>query len=159
MDYKEIKDLMRFFDKSGVNELEIEEGETRIYMSKTSPDAGYAQPMMMPQMQMPQMPMNMAQAAPVADNTPAASSADTSASDKTIDSPMIGTFYEAPTPGAAAFVKAGDIVEKGQTLCIIEAMKIMNTIEAEFKCKILKVLIENGKPVEYNQPIFVVDPL
>ena len=77
---------------------------------------------------------------------------------KTIDSPMIGTYYEAPSPGAASFVKVGDVVEKGQTLCIIEAMKIMNTIEADFRCKILKMLIENGKPVEYGQPIFVVEP-
>lgn len=152
MDLKDIKELIRFFDKSGVSELEFEHDDTRIYLSKVVSAAQmpqmYAQPVMQPQAAVT--------AAPAQADTPPASA---ESPDKTIDSPMVGTYYEAPTPGAASFIKTGEIVEKGQTLCIIEAMKIMNTIEADYRCKILKVLVENGAPVEYGQPIFVVEPL
>lgn len=72
---------------------------------------------------------------------------------------MIGTYYSAPSPGAESFVQVGDIVEKGQTLCIIEAMKIMNSIEAEYRCKVQKIFIENGKPVEFGQDLFLVEPM
>ncbi|MDR2884491.1 MAG: acetyl-CoA carboxylase biotin carboxyl carrier protein [Deferribacteraceae bacterium] len=149
MNLKEMKDLIEFFDKSGLTELEIEDGDNRLYVSKNSNIAPmqYA-PAAMPQMIAPQA-------------TPAiAAQADTKAveSGNTIESPIIGTYYSAASPGAAPFINVGDIVEKGQTLCIIEAMKIMNTIEAEYRCKIVKMLVENGKPVEYGQPIFVVEP-
>lgn len=72
-------------------------------------------------------------------------------------SPMVGTFYRSPSPGAEPFVKEGDIIKKGQVLCIIEAMKVMNEIESDVSGKIVKILVENGKPVEYNQPLFLVD--
>jgi acetyl-CoA carboxylase biotin carboxyl carrier protein len=162
MDYKEIKELMTAFNKSELSELELEEGEARIYMSKLT-NADFAQPVPPQMVQMPQM-QQMMPAAPVMTAAPVAVEAPTPApaakdEGKTINSPMIGTYYESATPGTPAFIKVGDIVEKGQTLCIIEAMKIMNTIESEFKCKILKLLIENGKPVEYGQPIFVVELL
>jgi len=74
-----------------------------------------------------------------------------------IRSPMVGTFYRSPSPGAEPYVKEGDIVKKGQVLCIIEAMKVMNEIESDVTGRIVKVLVENGKPVEYNQPLFLVD--
>ena len=77
----------------------------------------------------------------------------------TINSPMVGTFYASPSPEASVFVKVGDNVKKGQTLCILEAMKIMNEVEAEFDCKIVKILVEDGNPVEYDMPIFVVEKL
>jgi acetyl-CoA carboxylase biotin carboxyl carrier protein len=78
---------------------------------------------------------------------------------KTITSPIVGTFYRAPSPGASPFVKEGSVVEKGQVLCIIEAMKLMNEIEAEFRASIISILVENGQPVEYGEPLFVVEPL
>ncbi|MDR2870168.1 MAG: acetyl-CoA carboxylase biotin carboxyl carrier protein [Deferribacteraceae bacterium] len=157
MNLKEIKELMQLFDESAIGELELEEGESRLYLSKTPSNANFAQPMM----QMPQMmPAAPAMATPAPALTAEAPTAPAAKDEgNTINSPMIGTYYESATPGAPAFIKVGDIVEKGQTLCIIEAMKIMNTIESEFKCKILKFLIENGKPVEYGQPIFVVELL
>jgi acetyl-CoA carboxylase biotin carboxyl carrier protein len=155
MDIKDIKELIRFFDKSGVAELEIEQDDVRVYMSKQ-----IAQPMMQMPMQMPmQMAQPMAMPAPAAAEQPAHAVKDNVMQGNVIESPMIGTFYEAASPDAPSFVSVGDKVEKGQILCIIEAMKIMNTIEAEYPCKILSVMAENGKPVEFGQPIFMVEPL
>ncbi|MBI4413864.1 MAG: acetyl-CoA carboxylase biotin carboxyl carrier protein, partial [candidate division NC10 bacterium] len=77
----------------------------------------------------------------------------------TIESPMVGTFYRAPAPGAEPYVKEGQVVEKGSVLCIIEAMKLMNEIEAEVKGRVVSVLVENAQPVEYGQPLFLVEPL
>jgi acetyl-CoA carboxylase biotin carboxyl carrier protein len=76
-----------------------------------------------------------------------------------INSPMVGTFYSSPSPESPAFVKVGDVVKKGKTLCILEAMKIMNEVEAEFDCKIVEILVTDGSPVEYDMPIFVVEKL
>ena len=145
MDLKEIKDLIRFFDKSGLAELEIEQDEIRLYLSKNNTvQAPQNASVPQPQTTAPQV-------------APSAKQEDDDAN--TIESPMIGTYYEAPSPGAAPFIKVGDVIEKGQTLCIIEAMKIMNTIEADYRCKILRILLENGQPVEFGQPIFMVEPL
>lgn len=141
MELKDIKELMRLLDKSGLTELEFDDGDTRIYLSKAVQAVQVA-------------PVAQAAAAPAAEaKCPPAESG------TVIESPMIGTYYSAPSPGAEPFVKAGDTVDKGQTLCIIEAMKIMNTIEADYRCKILRVLTENGAPVEYGQPIFIVEPI
>jgi acetyl-CoA carboxylase biotin carboxyl carrier protein len=147
MNLQEMKDLIEFFDKSGLTELEIEDGDNRLYVSKNSPMAA---------MQYAPMPQ-AAVAAPVVQQASIENKQAVEEGNK-IESPIIGTYYSAASPGAAPFVKVGDVVEKGQTLCIIEAMKIMNTIEAEYRCKIVKMLVENGKPVEYGQPIFVVEP-
>jgi acetyl-CoA carboxylase biotin carboxyl carrier protein len=76
----------------------------------------------------------------------------------TIDSPMVGTFYSAPAPGEDIFINVGDSVEEGQTVCIVEAMKLMNEVGAKLACKIVKVLVENGEPVEFGQPLFAVEP-
>lgn len=151
MDFKEIKELIRVFDKSELNKLKVKEGEFEVSMQKgfeggtvltTSP--AVAAP----------LAAAPAVAAPVATtDAPAAITGDT------INSPMVGTFYASPSPEAQPFVKEGDTVKKGQTLCILEAMKIMNEVEAEFDCKIVKSLIENGSPVEYDMPIFVVEKL
>ena len=147
MNLKDMKEFIRLFDKSNLTELEIEEGDSRLYVSKLSKE--YAQPVPYT------APVNYT-------SVPVVNTASADKKDKTgitIKSPIIGTYYSAPTPGAAPFVKAGDTVEKGQIMCIIEAMKIMNTIEADYRCVILKVLTENGNPVEYDQDIFVVEPL
>ncbi len=153
MDFKEIKELIRVFDKSELNKLKVKEGEFEVAMQKgfeggtvvtTSAPAAVA-----PAAQAPV-------AAPVAAATEAAPAA---ISGDTINSPMVGTFYAAPSPEASDFVKKGDTVKKGQTLCILEAMKIMNEVEAEFDCKIVDILVENGNPVEYDMPMFVVEKL
>jgi acetyl-CoA carboxylase biotin carboxyl carrier protein len=157
MDLKEIKELIKTIDKSNLTEFEYECENERVYLSKQAGEVSYISA---PQPQaVQQAPAPSAAPAPqvsVAEN----SSADTATMEGTeITSPMVGTFYEAPSPGASPFVKVGDTVSKGQTLCIIEAMKIMNEIEAEFDCKILKVLGVNGKPVEYGEVIFIVEPV
>lgn len=149
MELKDIKELMALLDKSGLAELEFDNGETRLYLSKAH-------------QQMPaQAVQTVVSSAPATAQTPGGTPAAAPApeSGEKITSPMIGTYYSAPAPGSEPFVKAGDIVDKGQTLCIIEAMKIMNTIEAEYRCKILRMYTENGAPVEYGQAIFLVEPI
>ena len=156
MDFKEIKELIRVFDKSELNKLKVKEGEFEIAMQKgfesgtvvTSSEPALVQAAPAP------VAAPAAQTAPVASEAPAASTAG-----ETVKSPMVGTFYASPSPEAPAFVKVGDTVKKGQTLCILEAMKIMNEVEAEFDCKIVEVLVKDGEPVEYDMPIFVVEKL
>ena len=150
MDFKEIKELIRVFDKSELNKLKVKNGDFEISMqtgfeggtvvTSAAPTAPAAAPVAV-----------AAPAAPVAEIAPAAISGET------INSPMVGTYYASPSPESPAFVKAGDTVKKGQTLCILEAMKIMNEVEAEFDCKIVKVLVQDGNPVEYDMPLFVIE--
>ncbi|MGA1931761.1 acetyl-CoA carboxylase biotin carboxyl carrier protein [Arcobacter sp. YIC-464] len=157
MDFKEIKELIRVFDKSELNKLKVKEGEFEIAMQKgfesgtivTSNEPAYVQAAPVAQASAPAIAQ-----APVASETPAAAVAG-----ETIKSPMVGTYYASPSPEAPAFVKVGDTVKKGQTLCILEAMKIMNEVEAEYDCKIVDILVGNGDPVEYDMPIFVVEKL
>ena len=152
MDFKEIKELIRIFDKSELSKLKVKEGDFEVAMQKGF-EGGTV---------VTQAPMMAA--APVAAPVAVSSSAITTCSTEepgvcgdTINAPMVGTFYASPYPDASAFVKQGDTVRKGQTLCILEAMKIMNEVEAEFDCKILKVLVENSSPVEYDMPLFLVE--
>jgi acetyl-CoA carboxylase biotin carboxyl carrier protein len=142
LELKDVKELVRFFDRSGLSELEIENGEERIYLSKA---VKFSQETAVP---LPQYPSAVKKEEKISE-----------APEKGlyIESPMIGTFYAAPSQGATPFVKVGDIAEKGQTLCIIEAMKIMNTIEADYRCRIADIFAANGDPVEYGQPIFLVE--
>ena len=154
MDFKEIKELIRVFDKSALNKLKVKDGEFEISM-QTGFEGGTvvattaAAPVAI-------------SAAPVA-TAPAAVTAEAAApaaiTGDTIDSPMIGTYYGSPSPEAPSFIKVGDTVKKGQTLCILEAMKIMNEVEAEFDCKIVEMLVTDGDPVEYDMPIFVVEKI
>lgn len=153
MDFKEIKELIRVFDKSELNKLKVKEGEFEVAMQKgfegntvVTTSSPVASPI----------------AAPIATstaNTVSTVEVSSPVLGETINSPMVGTYYEAPSPEASAFVKKGDTVKKGQTLCILEAMKIMNEVEAEFDCKIIDILVENGKPVEYDMPLFVIEKL
>jgi len=152
MDFKEIKELIRVFDKSELNKLKVKDENFEIALQKgfeggtvvtTAPVAVAA----------PVAPAVAAIAAPAA-----APVAEDNLGD-TIDAPMIGTYYASPSPESSAFVKAGDIVSKGDTLCILEAMKIMNEVEAEFDCKIVKLLVEDGNPVEYDMPLFIVEKI
>jgi acetyl-CoA carboxylase biotin carboxyl carrier protein len=154
MDLKLVKNILKLIEDSEVNEVSLEEGDFKISVKKHS----YSAPAPV-QYQLPQQAAAPAPAsAPAASAQPAASAASSSdsADGDVVKSPIVGTYYEAPSPDADPFIKAGDKVAKGQTLCIIEAMKIMNEIEAEFSGTIQKILVKNGQAVEYDQPMFVI---
>lgn len=160
MDLNYLKKLLRIFDESSATELTIEEEGLTLQMAKgVQPQAGMpAMPYMMPAMPaMQAAPAALPTAAPAA-AAPAA--APTVAEDKghTILSPIVGTFYRAPSPDADSFVQVGQHVNAGDTLCIVEAMKLMNEIESDASGTIVKILVENAQPVEYNQPMFVIKP-
>ena len=159
MDIRKIKKLIEMLEASGIAELEITEGEESVRINRY----GQMPPMMPPApypMPYPAAPQAPAAApAPAAETAPAAEAAPASkpAPDgKIIRSPMVGTFYNAPAPDADPFVKLGDDIKAGDTVCIIEAMKMFNRIEADFGGKIVEILVENGQPVEYDEPLFVV---
>jgi acetyl-CoA carboxylase biotin carboxyl carrier protein len=156
MDLKLVKKLLDLISESEVNEVSIEEGDFKIKVKKTSDAAAQTV-----QYQMPQQPQ--AAQAPVAPQPPASGSdaSDTAAEaskpdGEVLKSPIVGTFYEAPSPDSDPFVTVGDRIEAGQTICIVEAMKIMNEIEAEFSGTVEKILVDNGSPVEYDQPLFII---
>jgi acetyl-CoA carboxylase biotin carboxyl carrier protein len=154
MDLKQIKAIIDLIAESDVNEVSIEEGDFKIKVKKQGDvqSVTYTQSAAAPQAQ-PPSPAPSAPTAPSADSAP--SPAPASGGD-TVKSPIVGTFYQAPSPDADPFVKVGDTIEKGQTLCIVEAMKIMNEIEAEFSGTIQEILVEDGQPVEFDQPLFVI---
>jgi acetyl-CoA carboxylase biotin carboxyl carrier protein len=145
MDLRKLKKLIDLVQESGIGEIEITEGEEKVRICRQP--AG-ATPMIMaaPQMQMPMAAANAPAAAPPEE--PAG---------HTLKSPMVGTFYRAPSPGAPSFVEVGQSVTKGQTLCIIEAMKLLNEIESDVAGTVKAILVENGQPVEYGQPLFLID--
>jgi len=159
MDLKEIQALIKFVAKSGAQEVSLETEDFKINI-KTGSDA--EQPTII-QAMAPQAPVAMAAApaaaapAPAA-AAPAAAPADDNSNYITVKSPMIGTFYRSASPEADAFVKVGDEVKPGDVVCIIEAMKLFNEIESEVSGKIVKVLVDDQTPVEYDQPLFLVDP-
>jgi len=147
MDLKEIQALIKFVAKSGAQEVSLETEDFKINI-KTGPDAS-DQPTYVQAVAPQQMPA----AAPTA---PA--EVDDSDNYITIKSPMIGTFYRTPSPDQEAFVKIGDTIEPGDVLCIVEAMKLFNEIESEVSGKIVKILVDDKTPIEYDQPLFLVDP-
>ncbi len=160
MNLAQIQDLIKFVAKSGVSEVEIEQKDFKITIKtpagkKEQPLQVIAQPM---QQQQPaaQAPPQATQAPAAAPTPPPAPAADSKY--VTIKSPMIGTFYRSAGPGKPIFVNVGDDVKAGKTICIIEAMKLFNEIESEVSGKIVKVLVDDAKPVEYDQPLFLVDP-
>ncbi len=160
MEYKQIQELIKTVNKSGISELSIEQGDFKITIKQ---EMSSAQPtyVMAPAPAPVQIPVAAPHAAPAEVAAPAAAkpAADNAAAGVTIKSPMIGTFYRSPSPDKPVFVNIGDEVKKGQKLCIIEAMKLFNDIEADIDCRILKVLVDDSTPVEYDQPLFLVEPL
>ena len=160
MDLKEIQALIKFVAKSGAQEVSLETEDFKINI-KTGSDA--EQPTII-QAMAPQAPVAMAAAPAPAAPAPAAPTpvdeapADDNSKYITVKSPMIGTFYRSANPEADAFVKVGDEVNPGDVVCIIEAMKLFNEIESEVSGKIVKVLVDDQTPVEYDQPLFLVDP-
>ncbi len=152
MDFKDIKELIRVFDKSELNKLKVKEGEFEISMQR-----GFEGGVATVTTSAVSAPVSVV-ATPVT-SSPVLVESSVAKSGDAILSPMVGTFYSSPSPESPAFVKVGDTVKKGQTLCILEAMKIMNEVEAEFDCKILEILVKDGSPVEYDMPIFTVEKL
>jgi len=151
MDLRKLKKLIDLVQESGIGELEITEGEERVRISR----AGTGTPMAMATH--PHMAMMAAPGAPAPAAPAAAPEAPPAPAGHTLKSPMVGTFYRSPSPGAPAFVEVGQAVAKGQTLCIIEAMKLLNEIESDAAGTVKAILVENGQPVEYGQPLFVIE--
>jgi acetyl-CoA carboxylase biotin carboxyl carrier protein len=154
MDLRKLKKLIDLVEESGIAELELTEGEEKVRISR-HPAGG--QPQFVPYMQQPMMhmaqPAAPAAVAPVADNPAAAAP---TIEGHVVKSPMVGTFYRAPSPDAKPFVDVGSSVSAGDTLCIIEAMKLLNEIEADHSGVIKAILVENGQPVEYGEPLFII---
>ena len=146
MDLRKLKTLIDLVSESNVSELEITEADGKVRIVKSG-----AAPVVMMQAA-PQAAPVAAEAAPVA-----AVPAPVVETGHIVTSPMVGTFYRASSPGAKSFAEVGDVVKEGQAVCIIEAMKIMNEIEADQDGTITKILVDNGKPVEYGQPLFVIE--
>lgn len=169
MNQKEIQDLIKFVAKSGVTEVEIEEKDFKITIkseskkTKQEEQTIYVQQPMMQQMPQQAMPQQAAPApAPAAAAPAPADNAGSADNDNSglieVKSPMIGTFYRASAPDKPLFVEVGDTIKKGDAVCIIEAMKLFNEIESEVSGKVVKVLVDDASPVEYDQPLFLVDP-
>jgi len=167
MTISEIQDLIKFIAKSGVTEVEIEKQDFKITI-KADPGKRRSMPemqpvpMAIPMAQAPVVPA-MPVAAPVAQApavaaVPAAPAEDNESRFVTIKSPMIGTFYRKPAPDKPHFVEVGSSIQKGNVLCVIEAMKLFNEIESELAGKVVKILVEDNSPVEYDQPLFLIDP-
>jgi len=152
MDIRKVKKLIELLEESGVAEIEIHEGEESVRISRYSSNAPLAVQAAAP----PAVPAPAAAAAPVAPVAEQPAEISVPAG-HTVDSPMVGTFYRAPTPGAKPFVEVGQQVSEGDTLCIIEAMKMLNQIEADKSGIIQAILVDNAEPVEYGQVLFVID--
>lgn len=151
MDLRKLKKLIDLVQESGIAELEITEGEEKVRISRTLPGAPlqYAPPPVYAP-----APLPMAQ--PDVAGAPAAVQEAAQPEGHIVKSPMVGTFYRSPSPGAKSFVEVGQSVNSGDTLCIIEAMKLMNEIEADQAGVIKAILVENGQPVEYGEPLFII---
>ena len=150
MDLRKLKKLIDLVEASGIAELEITEGEEKVRIAKSIAGA----PMMMAHAPQPHVYHAAAPAAAAA--TAEAPAEDAMPEGHVVRSPMVGTFYRAPAPGAKVFVEVGQTVSAGDTLCIIEAMKLLNEIEADQGGVIKAILVENGQPVEYGEPLFVI---
>ena len=152
MNLKEIKEMINLMNENNLVELEIEKDDMRVRLKKTTSGfEGLNGPIMIEREKVPnaqRLPEQTLQApAPVASNT------------IEIKAPMVGTFYRAPAPEAPPFVEIGQVIEPGQVICIIEAMKLMNEIKSEIKGKVVEILVENAEPVEYGQTMFIIEPL
>jgi len=151
MDLRKLKTLIDLVQNSGISELEISEGEEKIRIAKHATAAPNTTTVMMGgPMQSAPMAAPTAAPAPIVDAAPAEPEG------HVVKSPMVGTFYRSGSPGAPAFVEVGQAVKDGETLCIIEAMKLMNEIESDASGTIKSILVENGQPVEYGQPLFII---
>ncbi|EAV46566.1 acetyl-CoA carboxylase biotin carboxyl carrier protein [Methylophilaceae bacterium] len=154
MDLRKLKKLIDLVEESGIAEIELTEGEEKVRISR-QPNITQQPPMQY--MQMPQMQAPMSQATPQNSTNESETISSTPPQGHQVTSPMVGTFYRASSPDAGSFVEVGSSVKKGDTLCIIEAMKILNEIESDADGIIKNILIENGQPVEFGEPLFVIE--
>lgn len=145
----EIKELIAIFSESDITELVLELDNLKLHLSKLKVSA--------PQQAAQHVPQPSATAG-TKEAEPQQPSQEQPAKLREVLAPMVGVFYRAPSPGADPYVEVGSFVEKGQTLCIIEAMKLMNEIESEYRGQVVEILVENGQPVEYGQPLFLIEP-
>ncbi len=164
MNQKELKELIEFLKEQDIAEFELERGDVKVRIKRSVPSASAPETRFVaipaahaPVAEITTGPVPAASPSPAAPKQPAAA-APVEGGLHTVRSPIVGTFYEAPSPGAPPFVKAGDSVEVGQVLCIVEAMKLMNEIESDIAGEIVNRLVNNGQPVEYGQELFAIRP-
>ncbi len=161
MDIKEIQSLIKFVAKSGASEVKLEMEDLKITI-RTGAHSSGSEPTFVQQIPMAQAPVNTVPQvqieAPVSASTPPVEKADDDAKYITIKSPIIGTFYRKSGPDKPSFVEVGSEIAKGDVLCVIEAMKLFNDIESEVSGKVVKILVDDSSPVEFDQPLFLVDP-
>jgi acetyl-CoA carboxylase biotin carboxyl carrier protein len=159
MDIRKIKKLIELLEESGIAEIEIKEGEEAVRISRMPPGGAFVQQMPPQAWYGPAQsaPMPLAAPAEASGSAASESAAKPKSNEHVITAPMVGTFYASPSPGAKGFVEIGDEVKVGQVLCIIEAMKMMNQIEADRAGRITSIMARNGDPVEFGQPLFVVE--
>ncbi len=155
MDLRKLKTLIDLVAESDISELEVTEGESKVRIVKNAPPAAQNQVVMMPAQAHAPVAAAPAPAAMPAAAAPAPA-ADAAPAGHVVKSPMVGTFYRSSAPGAAPFIDVGSTVKEGDTLCIIEAMKLLNEIDADASGTIKQILVENGQPVEFGQPLFVI---
>ncbi len=165
MNQKEIKELVEFLIEKDVTEFELERGDVKVRIKRGTPQAAPASERIIavsaphPAVQVPVAVAPPVFGAPLEAPSPPAAPAHPPAEElHMVKSPIVGTYYESPSPGSPPFVKPGDSVEVGQVLCIVEAMKLMNEIEADVAGEIVKSLMKNGQPIEYNQELFAIRP-
>jgi acetyl-CoA carboxylase biotin carboxyl carrier protein len=160
MDIRKIKKMIELLEESGIAEIEIKEGEETLRIARVlpgQPTTTYVTaPMPAPQALAAPAPASSAGVAAADAAAPSAGPLRAGVGEHIVTAPMVGTYYSAPTPGAKLFVELGDTVEVGQVLCIIEAMKMMNQIESEKAGKIKAIMVKNGEPVEFGQPLFII---
>ena len=154
MDLRKLKSLIDLVSESNISELEITEAEGKIRIVKSEPSAQQAHTVYM---QAPAVPATPAMPPAVATAAPPTAAEPSAETGHVVKSPMVGTFYRAPSPGAKPFVEIGDSIKEGQPICIIEAMKIMNEIEADGSGTVKRMLCENGQAVEFGQPLFIIE--
>lgn len=162
MNQKELKELVEFLIEKDITEFELERGDVKVRIKRGTPAAQTERIIAVPTPHAAvQLPVTSSQVAgpPAAPATTTSESAPAASEDlHMVRSPIVGTYYESPSPGSPPFVKPGDSIEVGQVLCIVEAMKLMNEIEADIAGEIVKSLVKNGQPIEYNQELFAIRP-
>ena len=161
MDISYIKKLIKLLDESGVDEIEIEEEGKKVRVSKAHHNSSLV-PAFIPQYISQPQAVTPSPMVPMADVLPAKEAVPTQKLEAKeyheVRSPIVGTFYRAPAPNADPYVQVGSMVQRGTVLCIVEAMKLMNEIESDVAGKVVQIIVDNGKPVEYNQPLFLIEP-
>jgi acetyl-CoA carboxylase biotin carboxyl carrier protein len=165
MNQKELKELIEFLIEKDISEFELERGDVKVRIKRGAENAPTpvishiaSMPPVIPMPPLGQPAAAPAPPAPTANNSASAPASTPGETLHEVKSPIVGTFYEAPAPGAPPFVRPGDMVNAGQVLCIIEAMKLMNEIESDASGEVVKLLVSNGQPVEYGQPLFAIRP-